>query len=405
MSMAALSRPMLVATSQLLRAAHLTAADFKLGLAVTVLFFAGLSAGLAHSGILGATVGSTVGLFAGSALAFWQGLRITAPVRVAGQAAANEAGRPLISVVIACYNAAPTIAETLSTVQSQTHTAWEALVVDDGSKDNSRDIVAAIAAADPRIKLICQSNAGPSVARNRGVVEAQGRYVAFLDADDLWSPEHLALAALELETDPNLGIVFGGCRILAQSGAATGRTSRLWTRGVAKSDVLASNPTCTCSSLVIRKSVFDTAGLLRSDMKYAEDQEWLYRVLSAGWGIKSTARHTVGYRTSEGGLSSQTDKMREGWLQFIAAAADHDPALVARHLPRARAMMELYYAHRGIGQQGLNAQTRQRLVVALKAWPWIFLQAPRRIAALGLAILKARKSHIHLQSVESPRHV
>lgn len=405
MSIAALSRPMLVATSQLLRAAHLTGADFKLGLAVTILFFAGLAAGLAHSGILGATVGSTIGLFAGSALAFWQGLRVTAPVQVVEQAAAKQHDPALVSVVVACYNASHTIAETLATVQSQTHKAWEVLVIDDGSKDNSREIVTAIAHADPRIKLICQNNAGPSVARNRGVAEARGRYVAFLDADDLWSPEHLALAASELDNDLNLGVVFGGCRILSQSGAATGRISRLWTRGVTKSDVLASNPSCTCSSLVIRKAVFDTAGLLRSDMKYAEDQEWLYRVLSADWGIKSTAHHTVGYRTSEGGLSSQIEKMREGWLQFITAASANDPALVARHLPRARAMMELYFAHRGIGQQGLTTEARERLLVALKAWPWIIFQAPRRIAGLILAITKSRTTNMLLQSVETPRHV
>jgi PST family polysaccharide transporter len=407
LSLAALARPMLVTTSQMLRASHLASADFKLGLVVTALFFAGLAAGLAHSGVLGAAAGSTAGLFAGSFIALWQGLRHTQPTPVAATVNAHDIrdDAPLVSIVIASYNSAATISETLASVQQQTLRSWELLVIDDGSTDSSPDVLARFANDDSRIKLIRQPNAGPSAARNRGVVEARGRYVAFLDSDDVWSPDHLALTTMALERDPNLGISFGGCRMLAQSGAATGRHSRLWTRGVRKRDVLASNPTCTCSSLVIRKSVFDTAGMLRNDMKYAEDQEWLYRVLSAGWIVKSIAHHTVGYRTTEGGLSSQTEKMRDGWLQFVASAQTCDPALVSRHLPRARAMMELYFAHRGIGPNGLPAVSRQRLLSALRQWPWIFVTDPRRVAGLSLAILKSRIPYTQMKSLESPRHV
>lgn len=407
LSIAALSRPMLVTTSQMLRASHLAGVDFKLGLIVTALFFAGLIGGLAHSGILGATIGSTAGLFAGSAVALWQGLRHTRPRLAAELPLAGELSReaPLVSVIIASYNSAETIAETIASVQTQTHKAWELLVIDDGSTDGSPEMVARLADAESRIRLIRQQNAGPSVARNRGVAEARGHYVAFLDSDDIWSPEHLALTARALEENPNLGISFGGCRMLSQSGTPTGRLSRLWTRGIGKRDVLASNPTCTCSSLVVRQAVFDTAGLLRSDMKYAEDQEWLYRVLSADWAIQSIAHHTVGYRTTPAGLSSQTEKMREGWLQFIANAQSRDPALVRRHLPRARAMMELYYAHRGIGPNGLTAISRNRLSAALRQWPWIFITDPRRIAGLTLAILKSRFAYTQMKSLESARHV
>lgn len=406
-SVAALSRPMLVTTSQMLRASHLTGADFKLGLIVTVLFFAGLGMGMAYSGVTGAAVGSTAGLFAGCAIALWLGLHHTRPAqleyRTATGESANEA--PLVSVVIASYNSADTIAATLASVQHQTHTAWELLVIDDGSTDCSPDIVTRFADADPRIKLIRQPNAGPSVARNRGVSEARGRYVAFLDSDDVWSPGHLALTTSALEANPKLGVSFGGCRILTQSGEATGRSSRLWPRGIGKRDVLASNPTCTCSSLVIRKIVFDSAGPLRSDMKYAEDQEWLYRVLSADWAIQSITRHTVGYRTTDGGLSSQTEKMREGWLRFVASAQSRDPGLVSRHLPRARATMEIYFAHRGIGPGGLPAISRKRLYGALRQWPWIVLSDPKRIAGLSLAILKSRIFYTPMKSLESPRHV
>ncbi len=312
LSLASLSRPTLVATSQMLRAAHLSGQDLKLAITVTTLFFSGLAAGLFAGGIMEATLGATAGLFAGSIIALIAGFRHTrpqggAPERQAPAVPASHSGPPEVSVIIACYNAAATIEETINSVKAQTLTSWELLVIDDGSRDASPDIVRELSRKDPRIVLVTQANAGPSAARNRGTQAAAGQYIAFLDADDIWSPDHLARTIGALYEDAGLGISFGGCRILSQSGIPTGRHSRLWTHGVTRRDVLASNPTCTCSSLVVRKGVFTAACFLRADMKYAEDQEWLYRVLTAGWSIRSIDRHTVGYRTSEAGLSAQVE--------------------------------------------------------------------------------------------------
>lgn len=100
---------------------------------------------------------------------------------------------PQVSVVMPVYNAAAFVAEAIASVQAQTFRDWELLAVDDGSADTSREVVAAIAAADPRVRLIAAGrNEGPGPARNRGIAAARGRLVAFLDADDLWHPEKLA---------------------------------------------------------------------------------------------------------------------------------------------------------------------------------------------------------------------
>lgn len=96
----------------------------------------------------------------------------------------------MISVVIPLYNKEKQIANTLSTVLSQSYQDFEIIIVDDGSTDGSVEEVHKIKNA--RIRLIHQANAGVSAARNRGIEEARGEYVAFLDADDEWKPEYLA---------------------------------------------------------------------------------------------------------------------------------------------------------------------------------------------------------------------
>ena len=95
----------------------------------------------------------------------------------------------MISVVIPLYNKEQSIASTLQTVLNQTYQDFEIVIVDDGSTDHSVEEVTKV--LDPRIRLIHQKNAGVSAARNRGIEEAKGEYIAFLDADDEWKPEYL----------------------------------------------------------------------------------------------------------------------------------------------------------------------------------------------------------------------
>lgn len=97
-----------------------------------------------------------------------------------------------VSIITPAYNAALLIFHAIESVQAQTYTDWEMLIVDDCSKDNTCAIVEGYALADPRIHLIRQfENGGPAKARNTALKAASGRYIAFLDSDDLWLPEKL----------------------------------------------------------------------------------------------------------------------------------------------------------------------------------------------------------------------
>lgn len=114
---------------------------------------------------------------------------------------------PLVSVVIPAYNAAGFIAETLESVLGQTYRPLEIIVVDDGSRDGTPEVVERFASHG--VRLIRQENAGPSAARNRGIAVATGTYIAFLDADDLWLPEKTARQVEVMEEHPDMGLLFG----------------------------------------------------------------------------------------------------------------------------------------------------------------------------------------------------
>lgn len=98
----------------------------------------------------------------------------------------------LISIIIPAYKAATFIGEAIRSVQAQDYQNWEMLIVDDGSPDNTAEVVANFAETDLRVKLIQQKNSGPAMARQRALEAAHGRYITFLDADDYWLPGKLS---------------------------------------------------------------------------------------------------------------------------------------------------------------------------------------------------------------------
>lgn len=129
---------------------------------------------------------------------------------------------PIVSIITPVYNAARWIEEMLESVQKQTFTDWEHILVDDGSSDGSNHIIERAALADSRIRLLRMTkNSGPATARNCGIAEARGRYLAFLDADDLWLEQKLE-RGLSFMQQNNYEFIYHAFRYLSSDGKSIG---------------------------------------------------------------------------------------------------------------------------------------------------------------------------------------
>jgi glycosyltransferase involved in cell wall biosynthesis len=135
----------------------------------------------------------------------------------------NLDGEDAVTVVVPAYNAESTLDETLRSVRAQTHRALEILVVDDGSRDGTPAIALAHAAADPRVRLIRQDNAGVGAARNRGIEEARATLVAPVDADDLWAPAKIERQVATLRRrGPHIALVYTWSALIDRESRVTG---------------------------------------------------------------------------------------------------------------------------------------------------------------------------------------
>jgi len=130
---------------------------------------------------------------------------------------------PLISIITPSWNVEGLIGETIASVQAQTFSDWELLIADDCSTDNTAAVIESFAAKDPRVKLIRQPrNGGPALARQAAIEQATGRFIAFLDSDDLWLPTKLE-RQIAFAREHRAALSYTGFRRINEDGSVTGR--------------------------------------------------------------------------------------------------------------------------------------------------------------------------------------
>lgn len=249
---------------------------------------------------------------------------------------------PTFSIVIPVYNAYETLPSTIASVLHQTDPNWELILVDDGSTDGSLNLMLSFASDDDRIRAVSQSNAGPSAARNLGAGLARGEFLAFLDADDFWAPDKLATHYDFHQTHLGVDASFARIEFLEPTVSGFGTSSTLSTvptGPLALPQIIAENPVCTTSNLVIRTVAFAELGGFASGMVHAEDQEFVARYVDQGHLISGLDQTLVQYRMMDSGLSADLEAMFEGWKSLAGAYSnrldiDAAEAIYCRYLAR-----------------------------------------------------------------------
>lgn len=218
---------------------------------------------------------------------------------------------PQVSIVTPAFNAGRLIGETIRSVQAQTTPDWEMLVVDDASTDGTALIAGSIAATDPRIRLIRQQrNTGPAQARQAALDAARGRYIAFLDSDDLWLPEKLERQTRFMR-ERSAVLTYTAYRRISEDGSKTGRLIQVPPSMTYHQ--LLKNTVIPCLTVMIDR---DKSGpLYMIDEPYDDYILWL-TVLRRGFVSEGLREDLARYRMHKNSVSSR--KLRSAkWVWNI----------------------------------------------------------------------------------------
>ena len=224
-----------------------------------------------------------------------------------------------VSVVITSYNYGRFISDAIRSVLDQTQPAAEIIVVDDGSTDETANVVGAFGDA---VKYIHQENDGVCAARNRGVAESTGELIAFLDADDIWEPTKLERQALKFSSDDRIGLVHCGVR---EFDGESGETLRLQIEGcegqVAGKLLLWESPSVNVSGsvVIVSRDAFDAVGGFDAQMKVGEDWDFCYRV-ARRFKVSFVPEPLVNYRIHGAAAHRNVSEMERGMSHFYKKA-------------------------------------------------------------------------------------
>jgi glycosyltransferase involved in cell wall biosynthesis len=293
-----------------------------------------------------------------------------------------------VSAIIPVYGAEKYIAATVQSVLDQTYKNFEVLIIDDASPDRSIEICQQF--TDPRIKIIRQQNRGLAGARNTGIRHAQGDYLAFLDADDLWLPEKLEKHVEHLENSPSVGVSFSCSAFIDETGKPLGLYQKPKLTGITIPNLLCRNPISNGSAPVIRREVFEAIKFqdnlygtvedfyFDDRFRASEDIECWFRIaIQTEWQIEGIPEALTLYRVNSGGLSASVFKQLDSWEQVIEKTRSYAPDLVAQWENPARAYQLRYLARRAITLK--DGSIAVKLFHRALATHWrILLEEPRR---------------------------
>jgi glycosyltransferase involved in cell wall biosynthesis len=220
---------------------------------------------------------------------------------------------PRVSVVIPYFNASAFIEGALASIRAQAYAPLEIILVDDGSTDD----IATRAAAWPDVIYIRQENRGPAAARNAGIARATGEVIAFLDADDRWPANKLALQLARLQDDPTLDMVSGRIQYVNLPGAEQ-KPLRFH-----EGDKLVH---VHLGAAIMRRRAFDKVGVFNETMRVHEDQDWYLRAREQDLKIAILGEVTLIYQLHAGNMTRTENLQDRRLLAVLKASIDRRKA-------------------------------------------------------------------------------
>jgi glycosyltransferase involved in cell wall biosynthesis len=222
--------------------------------------------------------------------------------------------KALVSVIIPVFNAESDIRQTLQSVLAQTYQEIEVIVVDDGSSDHTIAIVEEFVTRDDRFQLLRQCNAGVGAARNAAIRKARGKYIAPLDADDLWFPDKLEKQVARMEQCGNdIGLVYCWSTLIDKHGKFMGNGYTHTVEGRLRHALVMRNVVENASVPLFRAAALEKVGLYltraeQGGAQGCEDWDLSLRIAEI-FRIRVVPQYLVAYRQSSSSMSTQTEAM------------------------------------------------------------------------------------------------
>ncbi|HEY9633635.1 MAG TPA: glycosyltransferase family 2 protein [Coleofasciculaceae cyanobacterium] len=253
-----------------------------------------------------------------------------------------------VSVVIPAYNAMTYLPETVDSVLRQTFTDFEVLIINDGSSDHIMQWASQV--TDPRVRIVSQLNQGVSAARNTGIAHAQGEYIAFLDADDLWEPSKLEKQVNSLETNPSVGLVYTWTVLINQFGQSTGRVWVSHVEGNVWEHIVVNDMISNGSSPMVRRKCFETVGVFDPTINSSEDRDMWTRI-AVHYPFAVVKEFLTFYRRHPHNTTNQRQKMIQDLRQVIEKTFQSAPLELLYLRNRSYGQMNLFQAWNSIDER------------------------------------------------------
>ncbi len=301
-----------------------------------------------------------------------------------------------VSVIMPVYGVEKYVETAIQSVLKQSFSDFEFLIIDDCSPDRSVDICRKF--DDSRIRIIEHTeNRGLAGARNTGIRQAKGEYLAFLDSDDAWHPEKLHKHVSHLEMNPAIGLSFSRSEFMDENGKRLSHCQMPKLDFAPAEHLLCRNPIGNGSAPVVRREVFEDIGFesnqghsdpisyFDESLRQSEDIEcWIRIRLQTNWRIEGLSDPLTLYRLNAGGLSANIPKQLETWQRVIEKTRTYAPELIAKHGQRAKAYQLRYLARQAI-RLGDGKMAVSMFHQSLACDAGILFTEPSRTVSTGLA--------------------